>query len=792
MALTRSKPASIFTPEGNSLAVFIDVADGTLKLKDVFGDVELFSNFSGGGGLNLKDDVVISATLTEVVDKDNTPSILSISTGSVGIGTNTSTGLLNLFKPSDTVRLMINGDAGQFKIITFRTGGLQRFGLYVNNTAESGANAGSDFAIRAYSDAGTLLSTPLFIKRSTGNIGINTSTPAKILDVNGDALVNGLTIGRGTGNIDTNTALGKNALNVNNTGSVNVAVGQSALLANTTGSSNSAVGVGALQANTIGIYNSAFGLDSLLSNTDGGSNTALGMEALKLNVGGDNNVGVGFGALRNNISANNNTAIGLDALGNNTTGTSNTAIGFSTGLGLTTGSNNTILGANVTGLSPTLANNVIIADGSGNQRVVVDSSGNVGLNNGTSTTQATSVIRSLGTNSGIALVPNGTGAITANIPDGTATGGNARGANAVDLQSVRGLNTEVAGGQAVIVGGAFNTAAGTQAVVVGGGSNRANTIQSFIVGGSSNSILTAGECAIVGGTLNTNNGVYGFIGAGLQNTVSVAYGVVSGGQSNTASTNTHATVVGGQSNVSSGQNSISGGNQNTASGGISVAFGDRVVASGSGAICMGGTAGIGSASTSSGLYSVSIGSNNIASADFSSAFGVASKAYLYGQQSLGSRVFGQTNYPSGDGQQSLLTASRESNLTSGDTTILSLDGTGTTNFIIPTTNRVWNVKVSTVAVVLQITGTATGVTVGDSFLENRSLLLKRVSSTSSIVGVGTVEIISDTSMSTALMAYSVGASQQLQLTFNAPTFAGGGSLSIRVVSKIELVECQFG
>ena len=375
MALTRSKPASIFTPEGNSLAVFIDVADGTLKLKDVFGDVELFSTLAGGAGLKLKDDALMTATLTEVVDKDNTPSILSISTGSVGIGTNTSTGLLNLFKPSDTVRLMINGDAGQFKIITFRTGGLQRFGLYVNNTAESGANAGSDFAIRAYSDAGTLLSTPLFIKRSTGNIGINTSTPAKILDVNGDALVNGLTIGRGTGNIDTNTALGKNALNVNTTGSVNVAVGQSALLANTTGSSNSAVGVGALQANTEGIYNSAFGLDSLLSNTDGGSNTALGMEALKLNVGGDSNVAVGFGALRNNISANNNTAIGLDALGNNTTGTSNTAIGFSTGLGITTGSNNTILGANVTGLTSALSNNIIIADGSGVIRIQTNSTG---------------------------------------------------------------------------------------------------------------------------------------------------------------------------------------------------------------------------------------------------------------------------------------------------------------------------------------------------------------------------------------------------------------------------------
>jgi hypothetical protein len=60
-------------------------------------------------------------------------------------------------------------------------------------------------------------------------------------------------------------------------------------------------------------------------------------------------------------------------------GSDNTAIGYNTGRGITTGSNNTILGANVTGLSATLANNIIIADGSGNRRINVDSSGNVGI-----------------------------------------------------------------------------------------------------------------------------------------------------------------------------------------------------------------------------------------------------------------------------------------------------------------------------------------------------------------------------------------------------------------------------
>jgi len=116
-----------------------------------------------------------------------------IEDGSVGIGTNAPVGILHLYKSAAATRLAIDGDAGFNKLISYRTAGLQRFGLYVNNTAESGSNAGSNFAIRAYSDAGTLLSTPLFINRATGNVGINTLTGTAKLQIVGSGTTSATT-----------------------------------------------------------------------------------------------------------------------------------------------------------------------------------------------------------------------------------------------------------------------------------------------------------------------------------------------------------------------------------------------------------------------------------------------------------------------------------------------------------------------------------------------------------------------------------------------------------------------
>ena len=60
-----------------------------------------------------------------------------------------------------------------------------RIGLAIYNQATGSGNGGGDFAINAYDDSSVILSTPLLIKRSNGNVGIANVAPAYQLDVTG-------------------------------------------------------------------------------------------------------------------------------------------------------------------------------------------------------------------------------------------------------------------------------------------------------------------------------------------------------------------------------------------------------------------------------------------------------------------------------------------------------------------------------------------------------------------------------------------------------------------------------
>lgn len=122
-----------------------------------------------------------------------------------------------------------------------------------------------------------------------------------------------------------------------------------------------------------------------------------------------------------------------------------------------------------------------------------------------------------GDNYGIALSPAGTGAISAHVPDSTAAGGNARGVNAVDLQTSRSTATQVASGGYAFLAGVNSTASGLYSTALG--------VQ----------ISASGAAAVAMGQNNNVSGTYAGALSGTTHTVNGNSAVVAGGSNNTAS-----------------------------------------------------------------------------------------------------------------------------------------------------------------------------------------------------------------------------------------------------------------
>lgn len=280
------------------------------------------------------------------------------------------------------------------------------------------------------------------------------------------------------------------------------------------------------------------------------------------------------------------------------------------------------------------------------------------------------------------------------------------------------------------------------------------------------------------------SGVLSTISGGEDNRSSGNFSTISGGSGNVAS-GSFSSVGAGFGNSSTGSYSYSANNANTASNNNASSFGNNNTSSGTGSFVAGGGS---SAASNSGSVVIG-GSANVASGVNSIATGNKGSSYLFNQISTGNN-----NGNSGQSQISYLIASNSASLNSGATNILYLDGTNATQLIIPFgNNRSWNVTIKYVAVVTLITGTATGVTVGDTKSQNIEIGFKRVGGTSSLVGAGSYSIAQeDASMSTASLIPTAGGSQDLVLTFTAPTFAGGGSVTCKVVAKVELSEAAWG
>lgn len=132
-------------------------------------------------------------------------------------------------------------------------------------------------------------------------------------------------------------------------------------------------------------------------------------------------------------------------------------------------------------------------------------------------------------NMNLVLSPKGTGALIAGpMPDGTTTGGNARGANAVDLRTTIRLGAgHVASGQQSFLGPAGLIASGTGSVSFGG------TASGQLACSFGDTTTASGICSIAGGNnsqaTGTNNIAWGYFALATGNTaVALNWGTASG------------------------------------------------------------------------------------------------------------------------------------------------------------------------------------------------------------------------------------------------------------------------
>lgn len=254
------------------------------------------------------------------------------------------------------------------------------------------------------------------------------------------------------------------------------------------------------------------------------------------------------------------------------------------------------------------------------------------------------------TNADFAILPKGNGAILSAIPDNTATGGNKRGTNAVDLQTYRTIATQVSSGNySNILGGYRNAATGVSSAIVGGYLNTASGDRAMILGGDNNTASGVVSFSIGGG----NNATYTYSGAL--------------GYSNTSSN--LGSMCLGWLNTSSGQYSFTAGQSNTASGANSTSIGYNNVSSATGAN--------------------TLGVSNTANGSYSNAQGYQSHVFgIYGRQSYAS---GQES-TAGDSQASKFVLHERTTDATATTLTTNSSAASTTNQVILSNQSAYRFK----------------------------------------------------------------------------------------------------
>ncbi len=168
-------------------------SSGVSLSSDAGSSLALFANQSAGGhnALTQANDAVVTYN-AGVVDSGGLV-VGPWSASAKGLRMNSS-GNVGIHRASPSYPLDVNGDARMNAVFTnpgapgasivphyILQNGSGRFKIGLVGTETGSGNAGSDFTISSYDDGAGYMATPLFIRRSSGNVGIGMNSPTAYL-----------------------------------------------------------------------------------------------------------------------------------------------------------------------------------------------------------------------------------------------------------------------------------------------------------------------------------------------------------------------------------------------------------------------------------------------------------------------------------------------------------------------------------------------------------------------------------------------------------------------------------
>lgn len=170
----------------NSIIIGNDFVDGAtnafqtaqIQLESGAEDCVVLGNRDGSTATHIND---LGATRSLIHDTEN-------NRFSFGIASTGETLLISL--PSGNTSIGIDGVAATSRQLVFKTADSLRWIFRCNADAESGGNAGSNFEIRARTDAGGDGGVPIAINRSTGNVTLSAE-----IEINGNLNHDGSNVG---------------------------------------------------------------------------------------------------------------------------------------------------------------------------------------------------------------------------------------------------------------------------------------------------------------------------------------------------------------------------------------------------------------------------------------------------------------------------------------------------------------------------------------------------------------------------------------------------------------------